>query len=71
MTHALVADLFNAPYSNDIEIVDALTQSLIAAMSMAPPEYRTFLVEESIIRIRIMMGEYHAHAIGEGWGVVH
>lgn len=56
------------PNSNDVEIVDALTHAIIGAMSMAPPEYRTYLVEESIIKIRIMMGEYHAYNVKEGWG---
>jgi hypothetical protein len=71
MISALVADLFNSPNSNDVEIVDALTHAIIGAMSMAPPEYRTYLVEESIIKIRIMMGEYHAYNVKEGWGLVH
>tara|TARA_R110000744_G_scaffold359268_3_gene466552 strand:- start:17 stop:208 length:192 start_codon:yes stop_codon:yes gene_type:complete len=63
--------MFSDPLSNDIEIVDALTHALIGAMSMALPEYRTYLVEESIIKIRIMMGEFHAHNTNEGWGLVH
>jgi|TARA_R110000796_G_scaffold34385_1_gene88882 hypothetical protein len=68
---ATVADLFNDPDTSDIEIVDALTHAIIGAMAMAPPEYRTYLVEESIIKIRIMMGEFHTHNVGEGWGLVH
>lgn len=67
----LVADLFNNLNCDDVEIVDALTHALIGAMSMAPPEYRTYLVEESILRIRVMMGEYHAYNVNEGWGLVH
>jgi|TARA_R110000803_G_scaffold111495_2_gene179926 hypothetical protein len=65
----VVADLFDDPHSYDIEVVDALTRALVGALSVSASEYRTYLVEQSIIDIRTMMGEHNHYT--EGWGLLH